>query len=67
MNLLAEPDIPEVTEDAETLSATPTAEIGSWDRCKCLVCDKTVMGFSIAEHTQSEHQGKDPGYRKMGG
>lgn len=65
MNLLAEPDIPEVTEDAETLSATPTAEIGSWDRCKCLVCDKTVMGFSIAEHTQSEHQGKDPGYRKM--
>ena len=65
MNLLAEPDIPEVTEDAETLSATPTAEIGSWDRCKCLVCDKTVMGFSIAEHTQSEHQGKDPGYRKI--
>jgi len=65
MNLLAEPDIPEVTADAETLSATPTAEIGSWDRCKCLVCDKTVMGFSITEHTQSEHQGKDPGYRKI--
>jgi len=67
MNLLAEPEVPEVTEDAETLSATPTAEIGSWDRCKCLACGKTMMGFSIAEHTQTVHQGKDPGYRKMGG
>jgi len=67
MNLLAEPEVPEVTEDAETLPPTPTSEIGSWDRCKCLACDKTVMGFSIAEHTQSEHQGMDPGYRKMGG
>ena len=35
-------------------------------RCECLACSKTVMGFSIAEHTQSEHQGKDPGFWKVG-
>lgn len=67
MNLLAEPKVADVRETAEALPPTPTSEIGSWDRCKCLACDKTVMGFSIAEHTQSEHGGKDPGYRKMGG
>jgi hypothetical protein len=67
MNLLDEPEVPDVTEVVEALPPTPTSEIGSWDRCKCLACSKTVMGFSIAEHTQSEHQGKDPGYRKMGG
>ncbi|MEN6580329.1 MAG: type IIL restriction-modification enzyme MmeI [Anaerolineaceae bacterium] len=65
MNLLDEPEVPDVKEDAETLSATPTAEIGNWDRCKCLACGKIVMGFSIAEHTQSVHEGKDPGYRKI--
>ena len=43
----------------------PTAEIGGWDRCKYLACGKNLIGFSIAEHTQSEHQGKYPGYRKM--
>ena len=67
MNLLAEPEVSDEVEAAEALPPTPTSEIGSWDRCKCLACGKTVMGFSIAEHTQSEHQGKDPGYRKMGG
>ena len=66
MNLLAEPEVSDVGGAAEVLSPTSMAEIGSWDRCKCLACGKTVMGFSIAEHTQSEHQGKDPGYRKMG-
>ena len=65
MNLLAEPEVPDEAESVEVLSPTPTSEIGSWDRCKCQACGKTVMGFSIAEHTQSEHQGKDPGYRKM--
>lgn len=65
MNLLAEPEAPDEVEPVEALPPTPTSEIGSWDRCKCLACGKTVMGFSIAEHTQSEHQGKDPGYRKM--
>lgn len=66
MNLLAEPEVPDEVEASEGFPPMPASEIGSWDRCKCLVCDKTVMGFSIAEHTQSEHQGKDPGYRKMG-
>lgn len=65
MNLLAEPEAPDEVEPVEALPPTPTSEIGSWDRCKCLACGKTVMGFSIAEHTQSEHQGKDPGYRKI--
>ena len=65
MNLLDEPEVPAEVEVAELVIPTPTSEIGGWDRCKCLVCGKTVMGFSIAEHTQSEHQGKDPGYRKM--
>jgi hypothetical protein len=67
MNLLAEPEVPDEVEAAESLSSTSTAKIGSWDRCKCMACGKTLMGFSITEHTQSEHQGKDPGYRKMGG
>lgn len=65
MNFLAEPEAADVVEAVESLPPTPASEIGSWDRCKCLVCGKTVMGFSIAEHTQSVHQGKDPGYRKM--
>lgn len=65
MNLLAEPEAPDEVEPVEALPPTPTSEIGSWDRCKCLACGKTVMGFSIAEHTQSEHHGKDPGYRKI--
>lgn len=65
MNFLAEPEAADVVEAVESLPPTPTSDIGSWDRCKCLACGKTVMGFSIAEHTQSEHQGKDPGYRKM--
>ncbi|MEN4012430.1 MAG: DNA methyltransferase [Bellilinea sp.] len=67
MNLLAEPEVPDEVEASEGFPPMPASEIGSWDRCKCLACGKTVMGFSIAEHTQSEHQGKDPGYRKMGG
>jgi len=66
MNLLAEPEVLDEVEVVESLPPTPASEIGGWDRCKCLACGKTVMGFSIAEHTQSEHQGKDPGYRKMG-
>ena len=66
MNLLAEPEAQDAAGAGEPVLSTPAAEIGSWDRCKCLACGKTVMGFSIAEHTQSEHQGKDPGYRKMG-
>ena len=67
LNLLAEPEVPDEVEASEGFPPTPASEIGSWDRCKCLACGKTVMGFSIAEHTQSAHQGKDPGYRKMGG
>ncbi len=66
MNFLGEPEVADEAEVVEVLTPTPPSEIGSWDRCKCLVCGKTVMGFSIAEHTQSDHQGKDPGYRKMG-
>ena len=65
INLLAEPEAIDVTEAAESMLPTPTAEIGGWDRCKCLACGKNLIGFSIEEHTQSEHQGEDPGYRKM--
>jgi hypothetical protein len=65
LNLLAEPEASEEPEIVESIPPTLSSEIGSWDRCKCLVCDKPVMGFSIAEHTKSEHQGKDPGYRKI--
>lgn len=65
LNLLAEPEAAEETEVVESVPPTPSSEIGSWDRCQCLVCGKSVMGFSIAEHTKSEHQGKDPGYRKL--
>jgi hypothetical protein len=67
INWLGEPDAPDIIEAADSLPPTLTAEIGSWDRCKCLACGKTLMGFSIEEHTQSVHQGKDPGYRKMKG
>lgn len=67
LDLLAAPDAADEVEIVESLPPTPAAEIGGWDRCKCLACGKSVMGFSIEEHTRVEHQGKDPGYRKMGG
>lgn len=61
-------DEPQESEEPDTPAGeapTPASEISNWDRCKCLACSKTVMGFSIAEHTRTVHQGKDPGYRKM--
>lgn len=65
MNLLAESEVTDKAEAAEVLPPTPTSEIGSWDQCVCLGCGKHLVGFSIEEHTQSVHEGKDPGYRKM--
>ena len=67
MNLLAEPEVPDAVEPFEGLPPTPTSAIGSWDQCVCLGCGKHLVGFSIEEHTRSVHEGKDPGYRKMGG
>ena len=59
-------DIAPVPEP-ETASEKPTPieEIGSWDQCVCLGCGKHLVGFSVAEHTKSVHQGMDPGYRKV--
>jgi len=54
-----------VSDVQQSTIPLPTPEIGGWDRVKCLGCGKNLIGFSIAEHTESEHQGKDPGYRKM--
>jgi hypothetical protein len=53
--------------EPETVSEkpTPTHEIGNWDQCVCLGCGKHLVGFSVAEHTKSVHEGMDPGYRKM--
>ena len=45
---------------------TPVDQIGSWDQCVCLGCGKHLVGFSVAEHTKSVHQGRNPGYRKAG-
>jgi hypothetical protein len=33
---------------------------------KCRACGKLVMGFGKEEHNQEVHQGKDPGYEKIG-
>ena len=40
-----------VSDVQQSTIPLPTAEIGSWDRCKCLVCGKNLIGFSNAEHT----------------
>jgi len=64
--LLSEIDLGDEPALEPVKQAVPRAEIGDWDQCKCLGCGRLVMGFSLAEHTQTEHQGKDPGYRKMG-
>jgi hypothetical protein len=69
LNLMPEAVHPLEAEQKITVNINPTprSEISNWDRCKCLSCGKSVLGFSIDEHTQSEHGGIDPGYRKVGG
>lgn len=40
--------------------------IGDWDKCVCLKCGKILAGFMRSKHTRESHNGKDPGYRKIG-
>jgi hypothetical protein len=40
--------------------------ISSWDLCVCLGYGIRLAGFSVEEQTRSVHEGKNPGYRKMG-
>jgi len=54
-----------VIKPMESSNTSRTSEINDWDSYKCLACGKILMGFSIEEHTQSVHQGKDPEYRKI--
>ncbi len=65
LDFLTEPEVTDQVETSDSPPPTPAAEIGSWDRVKCLVCGMTLMGFSIEEHTKSVHQGNDPGYRRI--
>lgn len=62
----AEPQAEAVEAQAQP-PATPAGQIGKWDQCVCLGCGRHLVGFSIEEHTQKVHGGKDPGYRKVGG
>ena len=56
----------EKSEDfQEKEEATPTGEIGAWDQCVCMGCGKHLAGFTIGEHINKVHDGKDPGYRKV--
>jgi len=41
-------------------------QIGAWDQCVCMLCGKNLAGFMVAEHTKTVHEGKDPGYRRVG-
>ena len=54
---------PEDVQEKE--EATPPNEIGAWDQCVCLGCGKHLAGFTIGEHTNKVHGGKDPGFRKI--
>jgi len=51
---------------AKPSDAVPGNEIGAWDQCVCVQCGKNLAGFMVAEHTKTVHDGKDPGYRKVG-
>ena len=51
---------------AKPSDAVPGNQIGAWDQCVCMLCGKNLAGFMVAEHTKTEHHGKDPGYRKVG-
>ncbi|MBL6983404.1 MAG: hypothetical protein ISR58_19670, partial [Anaerolineales bacterium] len=42
-----------------------SAERSDYGLYRCTKCGKSVMGFSIEEHTQEVHQGNDPGYQKI--
>jgi hypothetical protein len=57
-------DTPAVAQTAS--DAVPGNQIGAWDQCICILCDKHLAGFQVAEHTKTVHDGKDPGYRMMG-
>jgi len=51
---------------AKPSDAVPGNEIGAWDQCICILCEKHLAGFQVAEHTKMIHDGKDPGYRRVG-
>ena len=51
---------------AKPSDAVPGNQIGAWDQCVCILCEKHLAGFQVAEHTKTEHNGKDPGYRVVG-
>ena len=69
-SLLSAVDSPPADEPAAVQApppaATPADQIGKWDQCVCLGCGKHLVGFSMEEHTQKVHGGKEPGYRKVG-
>jgi hypothetical protein len=59
---------PKVPENQTQLFAEETdfsAKKTDWNRYRCQKCNKSVMGFSIEEHTHEVHQGQDPGYKQV--
>jgi hypothetical protein len=53
-------------ESVKASDTVPGNQIGAWDQCVCILCDKHLAGFQVAEHTKTVHDGKDPGYRVVG-
>ena len=51
---------------ARPSDAVPGNQIGAWDQCVCVQCGKNLAGFMVQEHTKTVHDGKDPGYRRVG-
>jgi len=51
---------------AKPSDAMPVNQIGAWDQCICILCEKHLAGFMVQEHTKMVHNGKDPRYRVVG-
>jgi hypothetical protein len=75
-NLLTEPATSQICQEFQNIilrglfspvGFNPSWLNTVWGQHECLGSVKTVMGFPIDERIQSEHQGKNPGYRKLGG
>ena len=59
---------PKVPENQTQLFAEETdfsAKKTDWNRYRCQKCEISVMGFSLEEHTNEVHDGKDPGYKQV--
>lgn len=46
--------------------AATSPKLSDYSLYRCPLCDKHLAGFALKDHTREVHQGKDPGYKKIG-